>query len=196
MSPAEAARRLERLRAAIAPASRRALLVVGGNSTRLLREGYLSGQRLGARSGRLRNSTSMQVTQDADGVTLRVSVGRGDDVRYAAIQEYGGTIRPKRGRFLAIPVGPAVTPAGVTRGGWESPRTAPAKLRFVPIRGGRMARLVIDRRNRSETAYLLVRSVTIRAKHFMRDTERAAVAAFPEALSAQLQTAIRATVGA
>jgi hypothetical protein len=194
VTPAQAVALLRRLQADVAPASRKALTVVGAQSTRLLREGLLSGQRLNVRSGRLRNSVASVVTQTADGGTLEVSAGRGADVKYARILERGGTIRPTRGRFLAIPQGRALTGAGVTRGGWESPRTAPAKLRFVPISGGR-GLLVEDRgargRERSDILYLLVQSVRIRGRFYMRTTREAARLAYPALLSELLVKAAR-----
>jgi len=182
----EMQKRIDGLRSAVPAASRAALLIVGGNSTRLLKDGYLSGNRLGVRSGRLRGSVGMEVVQDGAGVSLEVFAGRAAEVNYARIQEHGGTIRPTRGKFLAIPVGPARTGAGVTKGGWESPRTAPVKLRFQSIRGGSMGLLVIDGKRKSTVAYVLVRSVRIKPKHYMRDTQTAAVAAFPEVFGDQL----------
>lgn len=192
MSPAEAARRLELLRAAVAKAVPKALTSVGARSVQMLKADMLTGQRLKVRSGRLRNSVGMDVGAGAAGVELEVWAGRGKDVKYAAIQEHGGIIRPK-GKFLAIPVGPALTGAGVTRGGWESPRTAPVMLRFQPIRGGSMARLVIDGPKRSTTAYLLVRQVKIKAKHYMRDTERWAIKALPPTMNDQIIREVKRT---
>jgi hypothetical protein len=87
---------------------------------------------------------------------------------------------------LAIPVGPALTPAGVPR--FPSPRDV-AGLRFQPIRGGSAALLVKDigrRRGRSEIWFHLVRSVTIKPKHYMRDTGEAMAAAFPAVLSERI----------
>ena len=48
----------------------------------------LSGAVLNIRSGALRDSIAASVTADADGVFA--SVGSEGDVKYAAIQEYGG----------------------------------------------------------------------------------------------------------
>ena len=185
--------RLLELRGAVPAASKAALGTLGKRSTAVVR-GLLSGNRLAVRSNRLRNSVNMEVKATGTGIELEVWAGRDANVKYAALQEHGprgGVLRPKRGRFLAIPVGPARTGAGVTKGGWESPRTAPVKLRFVPIRGGTMGRLVMDQRGKSTTAYLLVRSVKIKPTHYMRDTAEAAKAAFPELFTAALERAVR-----
>lgn len=182
--------RLLELREAVPTAARSALGTLGQRSTAVVR-GLLSGNRLAVRSGRLRNSVGMEVKATGVGIELEVWAGRDANVKYAALQEHGGVVRPRNGRFLAIPVGPARTGAGVTKGGWESPRTAPVKLRFVPIRGGTMGRLVMDQRGKSTTAYLLVRSVKIKPTHYMRDTAEAAKAAFPELFTAALERAVR-----
>lgn len=190
MTVAQMEARLLELRGAVPTAARSALGTLGQRSTAVVR-GLLSGNRLAVRSGRLRNSVGMEVKATGEGIELEVWAGRDANVRYAALQEHGGVVRPKRGRFLAIPVGPAKTGAGVTKGGWESPRTAPVKLRFVPIRGGTMGRLVMDQRGKSTTAYILVRSVKVKPTHYMRDTADAAKAAFPELFTAALERAVR-----
>ena len=68
----------------------------------------LSGAVLNAGSGALRDSIAAGVTADADGVLA--SVGSEGDVKYAAIQEYGGKtsaheILPVKGDVLAFVAG-------------------------------------------------------------------------------------------
>ena len=68
----------------------------------------LSGAVLNMCSGALRDSIAASVTADADGV--RASVGSEGDVKYAAIQEYGGKtsaheILPVKGDVLAFVAG-------------------------------------------------------------------------------------------
>ena len=68
----------------------------------------LSGAVLNTRSGALSDSIAANVTADADGVLA--SVGSDGDVKYAAIQEYGGKTRrtrfcPRRREALAFVVG-------------------------------------------------------------------------------------------
>lgn len=127
------------------------------------------------RSGRLRASI-YGVARAAPGEGVELALGSGGtdrgSVRYARIQEKGGEVRPVRGRFLAIPKGPALTGAGVAR--YASPRDVP-NLRFVSIRGGSMGLLVKDHPGRgkagtgarSDIWFLLVRSVYIRPKAYL-----------------------------
>src|SRR5580692_3224747 len=70
----------------------------------------LSGAVLNTSSGALRDSIAASVTADSDGVVA--SVGSEGDVKYAAIQEYGGKtsaheILPVKGNVLAFIVGGA-----------------------------------------------------------------------------------------
>lgn len=51
-----------------------------------------------------------------------------NETKYARIQEEGGTITPKRSKFLAIPLDAAKTAAGVAR---ISPRDLPDRQTFV-----------------------------------------------------------------
>jgi phage gpG-like protein len=74
----------------------------------LVKSDKLSGAVLNAGSGTLRDSIAASVTADAEGV--RASVGSEGDVKYAAIQEYGGKtsaheILPVKGDVLAFVAG-------------------------------------------------------------------------------------------
>jgi phage gpG-like protein len=74
----------------------------------LVKNNKLSGAVLNTGSGALRDSIATNVTADADGVFA--SVGSEGDVKYAAIQEYGGKtsaheILPSKGDVLAFVAG-------------------------------------------------------------------------------------------
>lgn len=73
----------------------------------------------GPHSGRLSRSLAIQI--DA------ASVSVGSNLVYAAIQQLGGAVRPKSGKYLALPVPPQLRRRGV----W--PRDLPRdSMRFVP----------------------------------------------------------------
>lgn len=122
--------------------------------------------RLKRRSGRLAASIAGTATAVSDGVELRLRAGGrtgGDDVRYAGTQEFGATITPKRGKWLAIPVSPAVlTGAGVAK--YLSARDAPLDLHFQHLAGGKAGLF-----DKNGLHYLLVKRVTIPPKHYLRD---------------------------
>lgn len=121
------------------------------------------------RAGTLRRAIRGRVELQGT-VLVALTLSAGEDspaAAYASVQEKGATIRPRRGRFLAIPLGPALTASGVAK--VKSPREV-ADLRFQPLRGGAMGMLVKDhkgRRARSELWFLLVRSVTVPATRFL-----------------------------
>ena len=77
-----------------------------------VRNDKLAGGVLNMRSGALRDSIATEVEADADGVFA--TVGSVGDVKYAAIQEYGGKtaaheILPTKARALAFIAGGAAT---------------------------------------------------------------------------------------
>ena len=76
----------------------------------MVKNDKLSGGVLNALSGALRNSIAASVSADPDGVVA--SVASEGDVKYAAIQEYGGKtsaheILPVKGQALAFVIGGA-----------------------------------------------------------------------------------------
>jgi phage gpG-like protein len=98
------------------------------------------------RSGRLSGSIVGRVQKRPGYIAVRLSAGGGgEDVKYAAIHEHGGTITPKKGKYLRFPVSDdAFTQnndpkgAGVSRGAggsvWASVRsvTIPARPYLKP----------------------------------------------------------------
>lgn len=101
-------------------------------------------------------------------VTLTAGESKGKTLKYARIQERGGTVRPKKGQFLARPVGPALTPTGAAK--YDSPRQVPG-LHFFRSKKG--SALLADQEG--TIWFILYRSVTIKPKHFLRDGLRAAI---------------------
>jgi hypothetical protein len=72
---------------------------------------------LGVRTNRLRGSfTSPPVSAIGKAGDEMIGVETGSNLEYAAIHEFGGEIVPIHAKFLAIPVGRALTPKGVERG--------------------------------------------------------------------------------
>jgi hypothetical protein len=157
-------------------------------------------ERLKRRTGRLARTIAGAISDTADGFegTLR---GGGGEIRYGRIQEEGGEVKPGPGRrFLAIPKGPALTPAGVPR--YASPREV-GGLRFVPIRGGAMGLLVKDHPGRgkagsgarSDVWFLLVRKVNIRAKYFLRDGFHESIVGLDDRLAVTVRRAMEPADG-
>lgn len=105
--------------AAVGARMRRALVQSGSEFVRSVQlerfTGYTPGrsQLLKRRTGNLRRSVGQQVTGAAlNDLRLRVfSAG----TSYAALQEAGGTVTPKRSRYLTIPTDANLTAGGDTR---------------------------------------------------------------------------------
>jgi hypothetical protein len=84
------------------------------------------------RTGALRNSLNHKVEGTSlKSLRLRLST----DSPYANLQEHGGVIKPRRGKFLAIPADDNLTPAGAPR--YTSPRQLP-QGRFVELPSGQL----------------------------------------------------------
>ena len=153
---------------------------IQGNVNRragMLARSWLPGSKYAERSG--------ETTATGARVTL------GSNLRYAAIQERGGTVTASRSKYLTIPTGPALTPAGVARraGARDWP-----DLKFIPLSGGR-AMLARTKgsgpRRRLIPYYWLVKSVTIPGTWYLKRSVEAverqagaiAQAAFDEGLA-------------
>lgn len=169
---------------------------------------FLSGQALLRRTGRLAGSITGDASLFGKMPSFRVGVIRGPALQYAGIQEEGTSdiepespyapIKPKASKYLAMPRGKALTPAGVPR--YVSPRDYPGELRFIPYAGGKIAvgalydlkqldqlrRKSASSRRRTKgkgeskerggfslrniiPVYVLLKQASIRGHHFLRD---------------------------
>jgi len=135
----------------------------------------LATTRLRVRTGRLRNSIAGAVRGDEGSGTVDVVVsagGRvrgGQPVRYAAMQEYGGIQRPRRAKYLRIPLPPAQTAAGVDKFLFPPSLYESGAGLFVLVRT-RTGKLLLKHREKNEFWYVLKRSVRITPHRYMRDT--------------------------
>jgi len=133
----------------------RAFRQVGGEFIVKLTRERLSGagiKSLARRTGALVGSFGRVVFgENIDSLTLSIY----SDSKYAPIHEFGGTIVPRNTKYLAIPLGPAKTAAGVSR--YKSPRDVPG-LKFGGLsRAGNPLLRTVD----GVPMYVLVKSVTI-----------------------------------
>lgn len=94
--------------------------------------GPTSPSSLSVRTGALRRSIRHSVGVTGGGGELLVGISGG--VPYGRIHEYGGVVRPKKSRMLAIPTRRMRTRAGVGR--VASPRDIPGL--FVVVKGGKV----------------------------------------------------------
>lgn len=156
---AEVRQAVEKLGARLPAVLVRAMQEVVLMLKRYIKQRKLSGQVLKVRSGRLRNSIASSVSIIGKAVVGVV----GTNVPYAKTHEFGATITPKRGKYLAIPIGGALTPAGVPRG---RPRDF-ADTVVVNTRFGNKLILGRDKTSGKRIPlFILKKSVTIRKRPF------------------------------
>lgn len=160
--------------------------------------GDLSIGRVARRTGALSRSIHGRGEMVGGHPAIRVGTLRGPSIKYAAVQEYGTkgadptspipTIKPKKGKSLAMPLNSSLYPSGVPR--YDGPRNDPRNLTFIPFRRGIAVGALYDDREikkidaateRSErtgalpsfeqfkAAYVLLRQVDIRPKRFLRN---------------------------
>lgn len=125
------------------------------------------GDSVKTRSGRLRNSMGEETK--ADGSIIKTLIGS-MGVIYARIQEFGGLIKPKRGKYLAIPLAAAKTGAGVPR--YASPRDVPDLVFLRSKKGNPILAKKVGKGKRARLVpmFVLVTSVTLKPRLGLRDT--------------------------
>jgi hypothetical protein len=146
---------------AVVPAVNEALAVGQTEVVRLI-----SGPVLRRRTGNAAASVR-PIPAQAQGDTVTGSVG--SNVRYLHFLYKGGTIRPRNAKYLAIPIGNALTPAGVSR--YSSPRDA-GKLIFIISRAGN--KLLVRKRvdGDLDPLFVLKSQVTIPPHDFLTEPKR------------------------
>lgn len=159
--------RIQNMGPSIRASARRQLGVIGEHLATYGRA-HFEDSGLKVRSGDLRRSiTAMPVEEDEHG--LRGGMLAGQGLPYAPIQEFGGTILPVNGQFLAIPMEDALTPSGVPR---FAPRDAESagydRVFFSPI--GNQLYMYGVKDGVIHLLFILVRSVTLKPHPFVGPT--------------------------
>jgi hypothetical protein len=115
---------------------------------------------------------------------------------HVKVQEFGGTIRPKRRKYLTIPTKSALTPSGALKGGLRlvGKRTADGQPTFIlRARSGFMYVAVRTKTGKVKALYRLASQVTIKPRLNFRRTFYRDTVPF---LQQQLETAAAAAVEA
>lgn len=114
---------------------------------------------LQSRTGLLNKSFNYEV-QGGSIADLQVRVYSAG-TSYANLQEYGGEIKPRNGKYLALPIGKALGPRGIPRK--KGPREYPDGFFFTSKRGNLLfgVRSGRGKRKRIEPLYLLRTSVYV-----------------------------------
>lgn len=142
--------------------------------------------RMKVRTGGLSRSISYEVglaTDSTQEITLRAAKD------YAQRQDEGGTTRAAAGRYLRIPLPPALTAGGVDR--FPGPLRLVAPDLFVVVRGP--SGLVLLHKETGEPWYVLRKQVTTPATKFLTDAVDDELAALGEKLGAALVADVQAT---
>lgn len=147
------------------------------------------------RTGRLRSSIRAFVTDQPLEVRAQAG-GRADDggeVRYAAAQEFGGTVRAGPGRWLRTPLAPALTGAGVDRYAGNLRTLAPDSFRVWPSKDGRLFLWKVDEPGEPEPWYRLVKTIKISRSLFLGQAVEGARATLPDDLGAVFRLSLEQT---
>ncbi len=130
-----------------------------------VQENYLTGQSLKTRSGLLKKAVQGWVISDFEGV---VGVAEGQAVsKYAwLLGDEEKTITPKKGKFLAIPIGENLTGAGVAR--FSSPRQVEDGF-FVKSKGRLFFGRKQGKRGKFRPLFVLVKSVFVQGSGALYD---------------------------
>jgi hypothetical protein len=193
MTAAEAAAMLKRLGAGgFRVAVHRTMVEVA-----LRGEGYAKGNAatvLNVRTGHLRRSIAGTVRDTPEGPEAVISAGGrvngGASVRYAGVHEYGtkDPIRPKRGRYLRIPLPPARTAAGVDRFGGPLRQSGAGLFTVFKAKSGA---LYLRHKPSGQLWYKLVEQVSIRARPFLRPAADRAAADLPRVLARNITAELK-----
>jgi hypothetical protein len=118
---------------------------------------FLQGQYLKARSGNLRRQVKGWMEGELNGAVGVKSPSPVDAYSWLLTDE-SKTITPKRGKYLAIPIGENLTPAGLPR--FASPRMVPDGF-FVRSHGRLLFGYKVGKKGKFRPLFTLVTSVEI-----------------------------------
>ena len=132
----------------------------------------VAGNILKVRSSRLMNSIGSRVEVKGDQVVATIGSGArmGEPVPYSRIHEVGGTIRPKKGKYLTIPTDNARTLGGDGKAGFTAKNLFNGGISGFTggvIIGKTIFGIMQGRKNKLLPLFTLVKSVDIPARRYL-----------------------------
>ena len=182
-------RRQAAVRAAVAKETRATQLEIRTRVSRAFAGSKLRGAQ-GAR--RVANAVRSKVFDNgrrgaAGLIFSKFGRGRGRSfIDYVAPRLFGAVVRPKKGRFLLVPVATKGRSQRATRRRGKQ-LAEQGKLDMVPIKGGRRFLLVHRTRTRTTPYFVLLRQVIYRRQTTPRALLRNAARRFPRRVLAELR---------
>ena len=128
---------------------------------------YLTGQVLKRRSSMLAKAVDGWLEGPLDGM-VGVREGSGVDQYKWLLGDEQKTITPKRGKFLAIPIGEALTPAGVVKAKFASPRLVDDGF-FIRSKGKLLFGYKVGKRGKFRPLFIMVKSVLVQGSGALYD---------------------------
>lgn len=115
------------------------------------------------RTGTLMNSVgpTKQVYEQNNNIVGEI----GNNAPYSAIQELGGIIRPKKGRFLAIPLDPVLGPDGIAR---QNPLDFKGQSFFFQSKKGNIFLAMNKGKGELTPLFLMREQVEIKPRPYLR----------------------------
>lgn len=150
---------------------------------------YLSGQYLKRRTGNLARAVDGWMIADDEAV-----IGVRDDAAVGAYKWMLGsdskTIRPTRGKYLTIPVGEALTGAGVLKAKYANGLRAIEGGFFVRSKEQLLFGYKVGKRGRFRPLFVLVKEVTIHGSGALYDGVEENLNLVTDAINAEIKGAI------
>lgn len=142
----------------------------------------------GGRGGLARSFRERLVSRKGD----EISAESYSNLIYAKIQNDGGTITPKSGKYLAVPLKSANVPPGK----WPRhfPKEGPGALHFIPRRGNSPLLAKLRRDGSILPVFSLRTSVTLRAKHYLEEAAKRVEPEIEQILMDALDEALKPVV--
>jgi len=131
-------------------------------------QNYLTGQALKARSGLLRENLQGWMEAPLDGV-VGVHPNQGVDQYKWLLGDESKTIFPRKGKFLTIPIGEALTGAGVLKGKYSGGLRSIIGGFFVNTGGKLLFGIKQGKRGKFRALFVLVKSVFVQGSGALAD---------------------------
>lgn len=132
--------------------------------------------------------------QTSTGFESSAGIADGPARKYAAVQEFGAVITPKQAKVLSVPVGEALTGAGVPR--YSSPLDVPGDAVWISPKGRHPLFVTLDENDEiDEVLFVGLERVEVTGKHIVERSKDEVAPLVPNMGREELDRAVAAAIG-